>query len=176
MTDSDLNQQIGASVRQARLSRGVTQDALAQLLGVDRVTVTRYENGSRPLPLAALLQIADYLEQPVGALLPVEQSMAVCNEPGQTSIQHIVRVLTERPDLIPTVLDLLDTLLEAELPASPAPELPQNAPHMGSVGAEESTPDPFPEMAPDAAQKGTQKAVGGELQDVDDGLQEPGAS
>jgi hypothetical protein len=45
-----------------------------------------------------------------------------------------VRVLTERPELIPTVLDLLEPLLEVELPASPAPELPQNAPHMAAVG------------------------------------------
>jgi transcriptional regulator with XRE-family HTH domain len=133
MTDSDLNQQIGASVRQARLSRGVTQDALAQLLGVDRVTVTRYENGSRPLPLAALLQIADYLEQPVSALLPaayrIEQpatgissnpseppiDRALSSESEQPAIQNIVRVLTRHPDLIPTVLDLLETMLEADV-------------------------------------------------------------
>jgi transcriptional regulator with XRE-family HTH domain len=43
----------------------MTQDALLQLLGVDRVTVTRYENGARPLSLAVLLQIHGNLEPPV---------------------------------------------------------------------------------------------------------------
>jgi transcriptional regulator with XRE-family HTH domain len=133
VTASDLQRQIGAGVRQARLSRGVTQEDLAQVLGVDRVTITRYENGSRPLPLVALLQIATFLEQPVSVLLPAgsqpaqpeppaasadrEPPPAISppSEPEQPAVQHIVRVLTRHPDLIPTVLDLLETMLEADV-------------------------------------------------------------
>jgi hypothetical protein len=35
-------------------------------------------------------------------------------------VQHIVRVLTRHPDLIPTVLDLLETMLEADVYGEPA--------------------------------------------------------
>jgi transcriptional regulator with XRE-family HTH domain len=138
VTTADLQRQIGAGVRQARLSRGVTQEDLAQVLGVDRVTITRYENGSRPLPLAALLQIATFLEQPVSALLPAGDHPAQPeppdafadrapppttsppSEPEHPAVQHIVRVLTRHPDLIPTVLDLLETMLEADVHGEPA--------------------------------------------------------
>ncbi len=116
MTGNDLNHQIGAALRQARLSRGVTQDDLAQLLAVDRVTISRYEHGTRPLPLASLLQIATYLEQPASALLPTEHRapMILPTPPEQVAVQSVVQVLTDHPELVPTVLDLLETMLEAK--------------------------------------------------------------
>lgn len=116
MTGNALHHQIGAALRQARLARGVTQDDLARLLAVDRVTISRYERGTRPLPLAALLQIATYLEQPASALLPPEHQapMPTPAPPEQAAVQTVVRVLTDHPELVPTVLDLLETMLAAE--------------------------------------------------------------
>jgi transcriptional regulator with XRE-family HTH domain len=116
MTGNDLNHQIGAALRQARLSRGVTQDDLARLLAVDRVTISRYEHGTRPLPLASLLQIATYLEQPASVLLPTEHQapMIPPATPEQAAVQSVVQVLTDHPELVPTVLDLLETMLEAQ--------------------------------------------------------------
>lgn len=111
MSGNDLNRQIGAALRQARLARGVTQSDLARLLAVDRVTISRYEHGTRPLPLDFLLQIATYLEQPASALLPREHQAAAPVPPEQAPVQVVVQVLTDHPELGPTVLDLLETLL-----------------------------------------------------------------
>ena len=124
--DENLNAQIGAAVRSARVARGVTQDDLARLLGVDRVTVSRYEGGKRTLPAPALVRIATYLQIPVGHLTPGTQPppMEVEHTPvefqlapsrssaEQGTIQTVVHMLEKRPDLVPTVLDLLETLLD----------------------------------------------------------------
>lgn len=39
--------QIGKRIRKLRLEMGLTQEELANKIGVDRVTVTAYENGLR---------------------------------------------------------------------------------------------------------------------------------
>jgi transcriptional regulator with XRE-family HTH domain len=126
VTESHLNAQIGAAVRAARLARGVTQDDLASLLGVDRVTISRYEGGKRTLPSPALVRIATYLAISVSQLTPeATSSPDMARAPAalqpitlahadaqQTAMQTVVRVLEQRPDLLPTVLDLLETLLD----------------------------------------------------------------
>lgn len=113
MTDEpSLNLTIGAAIREARLSRGVTQDDLARLLGVDRTMVSRYERGQRTLSAPALLHIFRYLQYPLSTLdgktiTPPQAEVA-------PPVQKIVQMLTQRPDLIPTVEDVLDTFLAAD--------------------------------------------------------------
>lgn len=125
MTRMNINQRVGAALRATRRARGVTQDALAQVLHVDRVTISRYESGKRPIPLAALVQIAAYLEQPISALLSDEHSMVTeiplapipTTEPAtaeRAAVDTVVQVLTRHPALVPTVLDLLETMLDAD--------------------------------------------------------------
>ena len=125
MTNREASASIGAAVRAARMARAVTQDDLALLLKVDRVTISRYESGKRTIPAPALVQIADYLDLPLDTLTgqggqrrePVPSPTR--NTPEDEALQTVVRVLQQRPDLVPTVLDLLETLLDT--PAGTAP-------------------------------------------------------
>ncbi len=111
--DTALNRRIGDAVRAARLSRGVTQEDLAKMLGVDRVTVARYESGLRTLTAPTLFTIFEYLEVPLSSLWEVETKQAPASTPSfAPPLQHIVALLQQRPDLAISVQELLDTMLE----------------------------------------------------------------
>lgn len=56
-------------LRQIRMSRGLTQEALANMLGVRRLTVLRWENGETNPDIPTLQALAAALETTVGALL-----------------------------------------------------------------------------------------------------------
>lgn len=49
---------VGDRIRQEREILGITQAQLGSLIGASRVTVARWENGTRKTPLAAILQIS----------------------------------------------------------------------------------------------------------------------
>ncbi len=120
----ELNTRIGAAIRAARLARGVTQDDLAQLLQVDRTMISRYERGVRTLSAPALLYIFQYLEYSLHVLDPeaAAQNADSLMVPAHEPVQRINQILEQRPDLIPMVEDMLDTLLTAE--DTPEPKLP----------------------------------------------------
>ena len=113
MTNREASAAIGAAVRAARMARAVTQDDLALLLKVDRVTISRYESGKRTIPAPALVQIAAYLDLPLDVLTgQLRQRIEPVSPPAHSTpedeaLQTVVRVLQQRPDLVPTVLDLL---------------------------------------------------------------------
>lgn len=52
---------IGARLRAARVARGWTVEALAEQIGVQAVTITRYEGGQRSPELATLVRLARIL-------------------------------------------------------------------------------------------------------------------
>ena len=137
--DSALDMQIGAALREARLTQGFTQDELARALGVNRTTIARYESGIRSLSISALLQVARALTVPVTVLVPGLQTLAPPPPPPtltnlyaypdetvrhhvaelppspttshQTAVQMVVRVLEQHPDLVAAVLETLEIQL-----------------------------------------------------------------
>ena len=70
-TDHELAQTIGDRVRQVRSAR-MTQEKLAEILGVAAETVSRYETASIPLSISMLYRVAEALGVGVGALLPMD--------------------------------------------------------------------------------------------------------
>lgn len=121
-----LQRQVGQRLRAARLARGVTQEALAAVLGVERVTVSRYETGQRSIPLRTLIVMAQQLETSLdvvvghvaahsGARAITEDavSMATHGTGLDTDLAQIVATLQAHPELIPTVQDLLQAMLES---------------------------------------------------------------
>jgi transcriptional regulator with XRE-family HTH domain len=74
--ESAFRKQLGEALRRARESRGITQGALAELIDVDPVTMSRFENG-RLLPgLVRLLAIADALDMTVASLMSAGSTRA----------------------------------------------------------------------------------------------------
>jgi len=56
---------IGVLLRQARTEAGKSQKEIAEALGISARRIARYEYGHRPMPVAELQQIADYLRLPI---------------------------------------------------------------------------------------------------------------
>jgi transcriptional regulator with XRE-family HTH domain len=101
---AQIDVDVGMALRAARLSRGLRQDDLANLLGVDRSTIARYESGARSMSVATLIKVAQLLSRPVIAFLPG----VYANE----GLRTVVQVLERRPDLLPQVVDVLKVSLQ----------------------------------------------------------------
>jgi transcriptional regulator with XRE-family HTH domain len=117
-----LNARICHIVREKRLDLGLLQAQVATHLGLAESTFSRYESGQRIMPAAMLCRIAAYLRQPLAALVPPEfagggHPIASGSGASEDDLRRIIQALRQRPDLTPTVIGLLETLLaDAEQP------------------------------------------------------------
>src|SRR5690349_944798 len=99
-----IDEQIGARLRAARLQAVLTQEELAQALGVDRSTVAKWEAGQRGMTVENLLRTAAVLETPPDQLLvePVGEKPAARTLSEviveQQTVQTIAQTLAQRPD------------------------------------------------------------------------------
>jgi transcriptional regulator with XRE-family HTH domain len=122
---------IGAAIRAARFSRGLTQGDLAARIGVTRAAIASYETGRRKILAETLLRIAHLCDQPLSFFDPDASSAATqpppaMPSPQQSAIQAVVQALELRLDIIPRVLETLETVLESQVIAKPNPST--NAP------------------------------------------------
>ncbi|WP_393075382.1 helix-turn-helix transcriptional regulator [Streptomyces sp. LN704] len=62
-------QAIGDRIRAARTERKITQEKLGELVGADRKTINRIEQGSYATTIDRLILIADALETPLADLV-----------------------------------------------------------------------------------------------------------
>jgi transcriptional regulator with XRE-family HTH domain len=66
--DPDLSARFGAAVRELRRSRGLSQERLAALAGIDRAYMGGIERGQRNPTLSMIQRVADGLEMPISEL------------------------------------------------------------------------------------------------------------
>jgi transcriptional regulator with XRE-family HTH domain len=124
MVDSatSIDSAIGAAIRAARFSRGLTQSDLAAHLGVTRATVASYETGRRKIPAETLIQIARLCGKPLGFFEPADQSQiaelaeaypvpAEALPAEAPALQALTNALQLRPDAIPLVMEFLEAWL-----------------------------------------------------------------
>lgn len=64
----ELLQSFGARLREIRLARGLSQEALASLCGLDRTYIGSVERGERNVSLINIYKIADALNSDVKEL------------------------------------------------------------------------------------------------------------
>jgi transcriptional regulator with XRE-family HTH domain len=128
---------MGARLRELRLRAILSQDELARRVGVKhRATIARWETGSRGIPTAMIEPLAQALNTSPAVLLgerepppiPVRQLGAPATpsllQVEQQVLDHIVAMLTQRPDLLPATLTAVDRLLQgADL--TPAESMPE---------------------------------------------------
>lgn len=119
---TSIDSAIGAAIRAARFSRGLTQSDLAAHLGVTRATVASYEIGRRKIPAETLIHIARLCSKPLGFFEPADQSqIAELAEayparsdalPAEApALQALTNALQLRPDAIPLVMEFLEAWL-----------------------------------------------------------------
>ena len=71
---------VGANIRKAREAKGLSQEQLAALAGLDRTYIGGVERGERNVAALNLIRIAATLEVEVGDLFPsVEQLRRMSN-------------------------------------------------------------------------------------------------
>lgn len=131
--DRAYDRAVGALLRALRQQYRVKQEQLAERLGVDVATISRYERGERTMSVGTLLQIADQFDVPASALLPPEHQPKVpASTPAASSasgmgtllaelpqaeagaIKSIVQVLATRPELIVPVMTAIEQYAETE--------------------------------------------------------------
>lgn len=83
---------LGKAIARERTARQLTQEQLAEMLGVEQETISRFERGLTLPPLMRLIQLADIFEVPVEALLRGTTNRAV------DEAADIARLLTELDD------------------------------------------------------------------------------
>lgn len=71
----DVVRAVGRRLAQARIARGYTQEALAEAIGIEPVSLSRLETGDRALSLTTLALIADALGLGLGHLVGVEADL-----------------------------------------------------------------------------------------------------
>jgi transcriptional regulator with XRE-family HTH domain len=132
--DRAYNRAVGALLRALRHQYRVKQEQLAERLGVDVATISRYERGERAMSVGTLLQIADQFNVPASTLLPPEHQPRASEPPSPASspatgvgtllaglpqfeagaIKSIVQVLATRPELIVPVMTAIEQYAEGE--------------------------------------------------------------
>ena len=71
MADDHIMQRrydLGTAIYQRRKTRGLTQDELAEIIGFDRKSINRVENGAHAITIDRLWLIADALQVSLGDL------------------------------------------------------------------------------------------------------------
>jgi transcriptional regulator with XRE-family HTH domain len=68
----EVDQRVGARIRVVRTRAGLTQERLAERLGVETLSVSRFETGRRGVSIPTLFRIADALGVRVQDLIDVE--------------------------------------------------------------------------------------------------------
>lgn len=71
--DYNLSTYIGNKIKQFRTERGLTTEELADKLGTSRVTVTRYENGTRKANQDVLFDLANIFNKTLDDFFPVKE-------------------------------------------------------------------------------------------------------
>lgn len=69
-----INLHVGECIRRRRTSLGISQQRLAEILGISFQQVQKYERGVNRMSVERLCSIAEALETAVGALLPTAPS------------------------------------------------------------------------------------------------------
>ncbi len=96
MTDFDeIYRGVGRKIRQTRENQRLSQDSLAQRLGISRTSMVNIEAGRQRAPLHVLWQIAELLETKLILLIPspeellAPQNLAVLDKEMMKQIEEV---------------------------------------------------------------------------------------
>lgn len=100
-----MNQQkIGVFLKELRGERGLTQEQLAERLGVSRRTVSRWETGSNMPDLDILIEMADYYQVDLRELLDGERRDERMNKELEETVLKVADYSNEEKRKLTRVL------------------------------------------------------------------------
>jgi len=99
--DPELLSLIGRRIADARRARGMTQAALGEAIGIEPVTLSRYEAGARGPSISTIASVADVLGVDVGDL--VDRDRELPQPQHHPEVEDAIRLLegldSDRRDL-----------------------------------------------------------------------------
>ena len=98
MSDQKLLRIIGRNVTDARLRANLTQECLAELVGVHAKTIGSIERGKYPFGVTTLVRLAQHLETSANRLLEGAP------EPNPQNAARIRKALPRRRKARPTIM------------------------------------------------------------------------
>ncbi len=85
-----MNQQkIGGLLRELRKERGITQEQLAETLGVSNRSISRWENGNNLPDLDLLIQISEYFQVDLEEILSGERKEAEMDQKTKETVLQV---------------------------------------------------------------------------------------
>ncbi|WP_051293097.1 helix-turn-helix domain-containing protein [Citrifermentans bremense] len=107
------NIEIGQKLREFRLQAGLTQEQLAERLGITFQQVQKYERGATKLNLVKLQQAAEALKIPVSAFFEEGNFSAFQLNPNEKKLLTLFRAIrSER--YRSSILDIVDGLAKVK--------------------------------------------------------------
>lgn len=96
-TPQEMNDaaEIGLKISRLRLSRHMTQEQLAEKIGVDRITMLRLENGKRVPDAATIIALSEVLSIPPGEFFPSRLTPKKIEPPAYTNLQRMIGRMPE---------------------------------------------------------------------------------
>jgi transcriptional regulator with XRE-family HTH domain len=106
--NAGIEQRLGTAIAAQRTARGLSQAQLAEVLGVEKDTVSRFERGMFLPPLRRLIQMADFFEMPLedfirgsssnaaDAAPEIARKLSLLDKDSREFVRHIVDQLCER--------------------------------------------------------------------------------
>lgn len=92
---TDLDRQIGDHIRKRRLEIGMSQEQLADTIGVSFQQIQKYETGTNRVAASKLMRIANALTMPVTLLLPgCTEADSAQEEPAPQEVAKAAERLT----------------------------------------------------------------------------------
>lgn len=91
-------QKVGALLRALRKEKNVTQEQLAEALGVSNRSVSRWENGKTLPDFDLLLELAKYYGVGIDEILAGERNVKTMDEKAEKTIYQVAEYTSEEKD------------------------------------------------------------------------------
>jgi transcriptional regulator with XRE-family HTH domain len=99
----DLYGEVGRKLRQARVTQGLSQEKLAQQLGISRASVVNIEAGRQRAPLHLLWQFSESLATDLSLLIPRREELSPAAKEtalAPAMVKQIKEAAANEPDAI----------------------------------------------------------------------------
>ncbi|MEO0883889.1 MAG: helix-turn-helix transcriptional regulator [Pseudomonadota bacterium] len=93
VAEEGIDRLIGTQIRQRRIMMGLTQDQIADALGISYQQVQKYETGSNRVSASRLYEIATLLDTDISWFYPSNGSGSLGSQRDNASPRHVIELV-----------------------------------------------------------------------------------